>query len=148
LAFLLYDEAELVLQCLIIAERARLAGSLNPVDFLSEWVRKQKDGLWENKLLEALCIIQNYQMLQKLGCNVDNEKTRFLPHSPESSLFVNCTRKALYHICESLDSEGLKELLRCVKEDYRHFCGEELETFDPEYMEVNILYWSSRGYIR
>jgi hypothetical protein len=148
LAFLLCDEVEYVLQSLIIAEKVRLAGSWNSADFLSAWVRVQKDGLWENKLLEALCIIQNYQMLQKLGCNVDNEKTRFLPHSPESSLFVNCMRKALYHVCESLDSEGLKELLRHVKEDYKRLHGVELETFDPEYMEVNILYWSSQGYIR
>jgi hypothetical protein len=148
LAFLLYDEVECVLQSLIIAEKARHAGSPNSTDFLSAWVRVQEDGLWEAKFLEALCIIQNYQMLQKLGCNVDSEKTRFLPHSPESSLFVNCMRKALYHVCESLDSEGLKKLLRYVREDYRRLFGVELETFDPEYMEVNILCWASRSYIR
>lgn len=148
MAFLLYDEVECVLQSLMIAEKTRLSGSLNTADFLSAWVRVQKDGIWENKLLEALCIIQNYQMLQKLGCSVDDEKARFLPHSPESSLFVNCVRKALYHVCESLDSEGLNELLRRIKEDYRCLHGVELETFDPQYMEVNILCWSSRGYIR
>jgi hypothetical protein len=132
----------------MIAERARFAGS--PVDIVLPWVMIQTDSLWEDKLLEALCIIQNYQMLQKLGCNVENAKVRFLPHSSETSLFVNCVRKALYHVCESLDSGGLKELLRRVKEDYKNCCRgeEELETFDPEYMEVNILYWSSRGYIR
>jgi hypothetical protein len=149
MAFLLYDEVHYILQALMIAERARLAGSLSQGDFLSEWIWKQSDDLWENKFLEALCIIQNYQLLQKLGCNIENEKTRFLPHSPESSLFVNCMRKALYHVCESLDSEGLNVLLRHVTEDYRHFRGGgELETFDPEYMELNILYWSSHGYIR
>jgi hypothetical protein len=149
MAFLLYNEVHYILQALTIAERARHAGSLSRGDFLSDWIRKQTDGLWENKFLEALCIIQNYQMLQKLGCNVETEKTRFLPHSPESSLFVNCIRKALYHVCESLDSEGLKVLLRRVKEDYPHFRGgQELVAFDPEYMEVNILYWSSCGYIR
>lgn len=133
----------------MVAESARLAGSLIKGDLLSPWVRTQRDGLWENKLLEALCIIQNYQILQKLGCNVEHEKTRFLPRSPESSLFVNCMRKALYHVCESLDSTGLEKLLKYVKEDYRLFQkGDELETFEQEYMEINLLYWSSRGYIR
>lgn len=149
MAFLLYDEVDYILQTLIIAERARLAGSLSRGDFLSDWIRKQRDGLWENKFLEALCIIQNYQMLQKLGCNVETEKMRFLPCSPESSLFVNCIRKCLYHICESLDSEALKVLLKHVVRDYTCDRRErELETFDPEYMELNILYWASHGYIR
>jgi hypothetical protein len=149
LAFLLYDDVNYILQRLMVAESARLAGSLSQEDLLSPWVRTQKDGLWENKLLEALCIIQNYQILQKLGCNVQHEKIRFLPRSPESSLFVNCMRKALYHVCESLDSKHLERLLRCVKEDYRLFqTGDELETFEVEYMEINLLYWSSRGYIR
>ncbi|PNF29063.1 hypothetical protein B7P43_G12587 [Cryptotermes secundus] len=148
LAFLLYDDVNYILQRLMIAESARLAGSLIQPDLLSPWIRTQRDGLWENKLLEALCIIQNYQILQKLGCNAESEKSRFLPRSPESSLFVNCMRKALYHVCESLDSDGLKKLLRYVKEDYRLFQkGVELQSFDPEYMEVNLLYWSSRGYI-
>jgi len=149
MAFLLYDEVHYILQALTIAERARLAGSQIRGDFLSEWIRKQRDDLWENKILEALCIIQNYKMLQKLGCNVENEKMRFVPHSPESSLFVNCVRKCLYHVCESLDSEALKVLLENVVQDYSHFRREQkLETFDPEYMELNILYWASHGYIR
>jgi hypothetical protein len=149
MAFLLYDEVHYILQALMIAERARHAGRLSRGDFLSDWIRKQPDGSWENKFLEALCIIQNYQLLQKLGCNIENEKTRFLPHSPESSLFVSCVHKALYHVCESLDSRGLGVLLRLVREDYRHFeGGGEWEIFDPEYMELNILYWSDRGYIR
>lgn len=149
MAFLLYDDVNYILQRLMVAESARLAGSLIHEDLLSPWVRTQRDGLWENKLLEALCIIQNYQILQKLGCNVEHEKTRFLPRSPESSLFVNCVRKALYHVCESLDSKRLETLLRYVKEDYRLFqTGNGLEIFDQEFMEINLLYWSSRGYIR
>lgn len=149
MAFLLYDEVDYVLQTLIIAERARHAGSQSRGDFLSQWIRSQRNGLWENKFVEALCIIQNYKMLQKLGCSVENEKSRFLPHSPESSLFVSCLRKCLYHVCESLDSEGLKMLLKNVVQDYSHFHREQkLETFDPEYMELNILYWASHGYIR
>jgi len=149
MAFLLYDEVDYILQALTIAERARLAGSLSRGDFLSEWIRRQRDGLWENKILEALCIIQNYKMLQKLGRDVENEKMRFLPHSPESSLFVNCIRKCLYHVCESLDSEALKMLLKNVVQDYSHFRrDQEFETFDPEYMELNILYWAYHGYIR
>jgi len=148
MAFLLYDEVDYVLQTLIIAERARHAGSQSRGDFLSQWIRSQRNGLWENKFVEALCIIQNYKMLQKLGCSVENEKSRFLPHSPESSLFVSCLRKCLYHVCESLDSEGLKMLLKNVVQDYSHFHREQkLETFDPEYMELNILYWASHGYI-
>jgi hypothetical protein len=149
MAFLLYDEVDYILQALIIAERARLAGSLSQGDFLSAWIRRQRDGLWENKILEALCIIQNFKAVQKLGCNVENEKTRFLPNTPESSLFVNCLRKCLYHVCESLDAEALKVLLKNVIQDFSHFRKEQkLETFDPQYMEMNILYWASHGYIR
>jgi hypothetical protein len=149
MAFLLYDEVHYILQSLITAERARLAGSLSQGDFLSDWVRRQRDGVWESKILEALCIIQNFQILQKLGCNVENEKERFLPHTPESSLYVNCLRKCLYHVCESLDAKGLNVLLKNVVQDFGHFRREQkLETFDPQYMEINILYWADHGYIR
>ncbi|KAJ4442899.1 hypothetical protein ANN_04492 [Periplaneta americana] len=148
LAFLLYDDVDYVLQNLRISERARLAGSLIPVDFLTPWITLQRDGTWENKLLEAFCIIQNYEILHKLGCNIRDVKMRFLPYSPESSLFVNCTRKCLYHVCESLDATSLETLAKRVKEDYSYsHNAEELEIFDPEYMEINILNWSSRGYI-
>ncbi|XP_069671308.1 caspase-8 [Periplaneta americana] len=148
LAFLLYDDVDYVLQNLRISERARLAGSLIPVDFLTPWITLQRDGTWENKLLEAFCIIQNYEILHKLGCNIRDVKMRFLPYSPESSLFVNCTRKCLYHVCESLDATSLETLAKHVKEDYSYsHNAEELEIFDPEYMEINILNWSSRGYI-
>lgn len=41
------------------------------VDVLTEWAKFQKDGesnnQWKLKLVEALCIIQNYKLLQKLG---------------------------------------------------------------------------------
>ena len=62
LAFLLCDEINYILERLITAERARLLGSITPVPILAEWVRCQGHGKWENKVVEALCIIQNYQV--------------------------------------------------------------------------------------
>ncbi|KAJ9587801.1 hypothetical protein L9F63_018758, partial [Diploptera punctata] len=148
LAFLVCDEINYILQQLLTAERARCLGSVTPVPILSEWLRCQRHGSWENKIVEALSIIQNYQVLEQLGYDAESVKTRFLPRSPETSLFVNCMRKAIYHMCESLDKKKLVELTRRVKNDYdKLYKGEALEVYDEEFMEINILNWSIKGYI-
>ena len=89
------------------------------------------------------------QILEHLGYDTETLKDRFLPRSPESSLFINCMRKAVYHMCESLPKEKLTELMKRVKYDYeRLYNGEVLEVFDEEFMEINVLNWSLKGYIK
>ena len=54
-------------------------------------------------------------------------------------------------MCESLTKSKLKELMRRAKKEYERlglYDGDRLEVFDEEFMEINILNWSLKGYIK
>nr|CAH7725482.1 unnamed protein product [Callosobruchus chinensis] len=117
---------------------------------LHEWASllSGKGYIWKNQLLEALCIIRNYQILKALGYDKD-QLIHFLPHSPYASVYVNKLRKMLYIICEKLDSSKTDMLLEYVKRDYM-YKNMELNEFsmDPTALELYLLDWESSGYIK
>lgn len=130
LMFLLADDMKTTLQKLLRPES-------RPRQVLADWLTSQQDGCWENKLIESLCITQNYQVLGSLVRNVTCEENRFDPQSPQHSVFVNRTRKALYLMCEALCAEELDEL---VQEMIK--CTNLYRKFPCELMELYLMYWS------
>nr|CAH7749648.1 unnamed protein product [Callosobruchus chinensis] len=115
LVYLLFDQPQYALQEIALwrIEKDR--------QVLHEWASllSGKGYIWKNQLLEALCIIRNYQILKALGYDKD-QLIHFLPHSPYASVYVNKLRKMLYIICEKLDSSKTDMLLEYVKRDYMY----------------------------
>lgn len=75
LVFLLYDNVDVALQHLLIElshennyrnllvqDAVMVKTSL---DLISTWSSSKHEDTWQNKFIEALCIIQNYDILQK-----------------------------------------------------------------------------------
>ncbi|XP_067005996.2 caspase-8 [Anabrus simplex] len=148
LVFLLYDSDDLALQRLKTAHMSIHSGSITVIRLLSEWALSEHklSSDWADKFLEALCIVQNFEICNKLGYDVNKLKERFLPFNPETSLFVDLMRKALYYICESLSAIQLNQLSQLVCADMEKE-GRIPSRYDTEYMEMNILHWMSQRYL-
>lgn len=72
LVFLLCDNVDVALQHLIVEEGHETQnilrnGNKTSLKIISNWARSKHNDIWQNKLLEALCIIQNYAILKELG---------------------------------------------------------------------------------
>lgn len=106
---------------------------------ISEWARSQPNN-WQGMLLEALTLIQNYQILKKLGYKKEDIKTRFQP-SHNVTLYISRVKKMLYRMMECLTAHDVSELFQ--------FNEKFQSTYDPEYkyMEFHVLFWVDQGHI-
>lgn len=108
---------------------------------------------WEGKLVESLCICNNRNVIKKLGLRFESLKRRYLPGCGLYTKNVNPIAKCLYLLCESLDVEETKMLLRFVKEDkiFLSIVDEEKKykpmLEDTDRLELHLLYWMNIGYI-
>ncbi|KAG5321606.1 CASP8 protein, partial [Acromyrmex heyeri] len=99
---------------------------------------------WEEKVLEALCILNNRQVLKKLGISFNALDLQYVPKLISYSKSINVIAKCLYKLCESLNESEQKILLSYVKS--------EIHNYDPlldnvDYLELHMLYWIQIGYI-
>ncbi|KYM80454.1 Caspase-8 [Atta colombica] len=99
---------------------------------------------WEEKVLEALCILNNRQVLKKLGISFSVLDLQYVPKLTSYSKSINVIAKCLYKLCESLNESEQKLLLNYVKS--------EIHNYDPlldnvDYLELHMLYWIQIGYI-
>ena len=99
---------------------------------------------WKSKLLEALCIIQNRQIIRKLGIPFNDLESLYFPKNRSCSRNLNVVAKCLYFLCEALTEDKTKLLLGYVKSDLTEY---ETNLEDTDYFELHVLYWMQRKYI-
>ncbi|XP_031838723.2 caspase-8 Dredd [Nomia melanderi] len=99
---------------------------------------------WENKLLEAICIIQNRQVIRKLGLLFDELELLYFPKIRLCARHINPIAKCLYFLCENLTQNDTMLLLQYVKSDFNEY---EENLKDTDCLELHILYWLQEKHI-
>ncbi|RZC35230.1 caspase-8 [Asbolus verrucosus] len=143
LIYLLEDNPQIALQNL---DELFLRSSQ---ELLYNWAKNQNlvSHKWQEKLVEALCIIQNYKIIRHLGFRKQDLDVRYLPRHLFTSYNVSKVKKALYFLCESLTRTEAEQLLKLVFTDFNDK-GLETKFFDSSYLELYFLHWESVGYIK
>lgn len=79
---------------------------------LAKWARHaHKDHHWQEKLLEALLIIKNYQIIRLLGQSKDKLDSKYLPNQVNTSHHVDLVRKTLFLLLEDLSNEQWNQIM-------------------------------------
>ncbi|XP_060532956.1 caspase-8 [Cylas formicarius] len=143
LVFLLYegDMRQLALQELQIMV---LSGGSR--DLLYNWARHRDsagDGKWQLKIVEALCIVQNYKVLRELGYAKQDAKARFCPDVESVSEVISKDRKMLYRLAEKLTNRQTEEFLCRMKKVF-HEIGWSFTQMPSGFLELYFLDWESR----
>jgi hypothetical protein len=99
---------------------------------------------WENKILEALCILDNREVIRKLRISFDDLEIQYIPKFRLSAKNINVAAKCLYEVCESLDEDEQTLLLTFVKSDNPDY---EQLLVNINNLELHILYWMQIKYI-
>lgn len=110
---------------------------------LTEFVDKYPNN-WKKKLLEAICVIQNRQIVRQLGLSFKDLDLLYLSKNRLCSRYLNIVAKCLYLMCEALSEEKIKLLLQYVRNDLDEY---EPNLNDTDFLELHILYWMQRNYI-
>lgn len=116
LVFLLYDVPDTALQRLIVFQRVSNdpATSTN-LNMLHEWFRHAKHNPnWKHEFLEALLICQLHNIVRKLGFNVSSARQYYQTDYTTVKMFVNPMKKALYKLCENINSDNLLKLKKAL----------------------------------
>ncbi|EZA54057.1 Caspase-10 [Ooceraea biroi] len=99
---------------------------------------------WEDKVLEALCIVNNCEVLGKLRVSFDILNRHYVPKIRLSAQNVNVIAKCLYDVCESLDEDEQNLLIRFVKSENSNY---EPLLDNVDCLELHMLYWMQIKYI-
>ncbi|KAJ8979555.1 hypothetical protein NQ317_017704 [Molorchus minor] len=136
LVYLLYDDVHFALQELTLMLRGA------EKQLLSLWVLDQESShkQWQKKLIEALCIIKNYKILRELGYEKCNLIADLLPHRIQTLSSINKVKKAVYLICEKLDTGKTIMFLQNARL-FLESQSESLDSYDYEYLELYFLKW-------
>lgn len=108
-----------------------------------DYVKKHPEN-WKDKILEALCILNNQEVIRKLKVSSRDLDLQYVPKSTLYSRSINVVAKCLYRLCESLDENEQKLLLNYVKSEN---CNYEPLLDNIDYLELHMLYWMQIGYI-
>jgi caspase 8 len=142
IVYLLYDDPKTALQ-----ELSSLIGG-EQIKILYNWAIHQNlsGNKWQEKFVEAICIIQNYQVLKFLGFSRHDLRMRFLPHHQSTFLYVNKSRKALYFLCELFLPHEVDALVSLASSDMARK-NVPFKRFNS-YLELYFLDWEVSGYIK
>ncbi|XP_067214765.1 caspase-8 isoform X2 [Linepithema humile] len=99
---------------------------------------------WQDKIMEALSILNNREVIRKLNIRFDKLDLYYVPNIRLCSRNINVIAKCLYKLCESLNENEQELLLSYVKSDISNY---ESLLNDVNYLELHILYWMQVGYI-
>lgn len=112
LVFLLYRIPDTALQKLIVYQRLSKDVMATNLNLLHEWVRdaKVKNNNWKHEFVEALLICQLFGVIKKLGLHVPSLTKYYQPDNLCFAKYINPMKKALYKVCENIDSENLVRL--------------------------------------
>jgi len=108
------------------------------------YIKNQNPENWEDKILEALCIVNNREIIKKLRISFSDLNLQYVPMLKSYSKSINVVAKCLYRLCESLNESEQKLLLHYVKSENHNY-----EPFldNINYLELHMLYWIQIGYI-
>ncbi|XP_028130548.1 caspase-8 isoform X2 [Diabrotica virgifera virgifera] len=101
-----------------------------------------KGHMWQNKLIEALCIIKHYKILNELGYSKQLVKDHYLPNNIQS-LQINKLKKAVYLICDNFDSEATKTFLKYMRQNFMNRQVQFNEFDVDDNLELYFLNWES-----
>lgn len=123
-----------------------LSGSIDNVIY--KWASSEysTNTQWQQKLIESICIIQNYEVLRNLGFSKQSLTERFLPHNISVTENLNKIRKLLYGLCESFGPNDTEILLSFVCSDFQKK-GLKFHIYNSSYLEMYLLHWEVIGYI-
>lgn len=116
LVFLLYEVPDTALQRLIVFQRVSndACNSIN-LNMLHEWFRSTKHNPnWKHQFVEALLICQLYSIVRKLGLNVPAARKYYQTDSITVKMYINPMKKALYKLCENINSDNLLKLKKAL----------------------------------
>jgi len=108
-----------------------------------DYVKKYSEN-WEDRILEALCILNNREVIRKLRTSFEELDLHYVSKSKLYSKNINIVAKCLYKLCESLNENEQKLLLSYVKSDNSNY---ESLLDDIDYLELHMLYWMQIKYI-
>lgn len=108
-----------------------------------DYIKKHQKN-WEEKVLEALCILNNQEVIRKLKVTFNDLDLQYVPKLMSYSRSINVVAKCLYRLCESLDENEQELLLNYVKSEN---CNYEPLLDNVDYLELHMLYWMKIGYI-
>ncbi|XP_071637620.1 caspase-8 isoform X1 [Temnothorax longispinosus] len=108
-----------------------------------DYVKKHPEN-WKEKILEALCILNNQEVIRKLRVSFNDLNLQYVPKLIFYSRSINTVAKCLYRLCESLNENEQKLLLNNVKSEN---CNYEPLLDNVDYLELHMLYWIQIGYI-
>lgn len=115
LVFLLYDTPETALQRLTLLQRVARNVDGKDLNLLHEWaVHRQNDSTWKQEFLEALAACQLYSVIRKLGFDVSWVKNTYRRPNPLDTDFLNPMKKALYNLCETLNTDNVTKLKKSL----------------------------------
>ncbi|KAF7283474.1 hypothetical protein GWI33_000557 [Rhynchophorus ferrugineus] len=131
LVYLLFESPNLALRCL----QEFFLDSKNPI--LNNWAMATSEKNWLEMLLEALSIIQNYQVLKNLGLKKAELISKYMPHNSNISIVIKKSRKALYLLAEKLDHTEIQTLLNSIKLNVETFS--DMKSKYNKYIELFLL---------
>lgn len=114
---------------------------------LTNWAQESNNCKWQEELIEAFCIIQNYKILSELDFDKKVLIDRFLPHHSFTSLHVNKFRKLMYFICDNLDLEETLILRGYVQAAF-NVRKLPFVYFQNNLLELYFLYWETQNFIQ
>lgn len=110
---------------------------------ITDYVKKQPEN-WKNRVLEALCILNNREIIKKLRLPFGDLDLQYFPKIVLCSKNISIIAKCLYIICESLDEIDQKLLLNSIKSENSNY---EPLLDNIDYLELHMLYWMQIKYI-
>ncbi|KAJ8722493.1 hypothetical protein PYW07_003673 [Mythimna separata] len=116
LVFLLYEVPDTALQRLIVFQRVSSdPGSSTNLNMLHDWFQHAKHNPnWKHEFVEALLICQLYGIVRKMGLNVTAARKFYQTDSVTVKMHVNPMKKALYKLCEHINSDNLLKLKKAL----------------------------------
>lgn len=118
----------------------------NAPTMISNFIRHNNVAEWQDKILEAICLMQNNKIVKNLGISIDDAKTLFATRTAEISLKINKYAKAFYCLFDNLTSNDESKLLKKVYEEIS--APQILCTFPAnDSLEVHLLWWIQEGFI-
>ncbi|KAG8300631.1 hypothetical protein J6590_072443 [Homalodisca vitripennis] len=150
LIFLLFDSNFALQEILSMVKNYQVNGVRNFVNDnrLSSWARYQNNNQtsnWRMELVEALAVIQNYRILEKLGYSRNEINEQFQPKSNET-LHLNRAKKMLFKLCDCLIGEQAIQLINFVRTE-KKFDNDITISYDIANMELHVLFWLTQSAI-
>ncbi|XP_046736606.1 caspase-8-like [Diprion similis] len=112
---------------------------------ISQFVVENQVTDWQHKVMEALCLLQNNEVLSKLGVVPEDAHSFFFAKISGTSSKINKYAKAFYNLFENLSKDDAVKLQQHV---YQQIDPPRCNTWMGEnFLEIHLLWWIKKGLI-